>query len=156
MILRLALATLHLLALGIGLGAVHARAGALRQLGRTPDALRRALQADAWWGVAALLWVVTGLWRALAGTEKSSGYYWSNPVFHAKLGLFVLVFLLELRPMTVLTRWRRSAGRSATIDATGLAPLGRRLAAISDVQTVLVVLIVVAATAMARGYGARP
>jgi putative membrane protein len=147
-ILRLALAALHLLALGIGLGAVHGRARALRELGAAPDALRRALRADAWWGAAAALWLATGLWRALAGTEKSPAYYWSNPVFHAKLGLFVLIFALELRPMVVLGRWRRGAPADAA--------LGRRLAATSDVQTALLVLIVVAATAMARGYGARP
>ncbi|MDF1504040.1 DUF2214 family protein [Roseisolibacter sp. H3M3-2] len=153
MMLRLALAAAHLLALGIGLGAVHGRARALRELGRVPDALGRALRADVWWGIAAALWLSTGLWRVFAGTEKGSGYYWSNPVFHAKLGLFVLIFLLELRPMITLTRWRR-AGRDA--DPATLAPVGRSLAATSDVQTVLLVLIVVAATAMARGYGARP
>lgn len=153
MILRLALAVTHLLALGIGLGAVHGRARALRELGRVPDALGRALRADAWWGVAAALWLATGLWRVLAGTEKSPGYYWSNPVFHAKLGLFVLIFVLELRPIVTLTRWRR-AGRA--LDPATVAPVGRSMAATSDVQTVLLVLVVVAATAMARGYGARP
>ena len=151
--LRIALAVLHLLALGIGLGAIHGRARALRALAASPDALRRAFAADAWWGIAALVWIATGLWRALAGTEKAPGYYWSNPVFHAKMGLFVLVFLLELRPMTTLTRWRRGAARGTLPPVAELAPTARTLARTSDLQTALLVAIVVAAVLMARGYG---
>jgi putative membrane protein len=153
--LRIALAVLHLLALGVGLGAVYGRARALNALASTPDALRRAFAADAWWGLAALLWVATGLWRVLAGTEKAPGYYWSNHVFYAKMGLFALVFLLELWPMTTLIRWRRAAARQALAPASELAPTGRRLARVSDAQTLLLVAVVIAAVLMARGYGAR-
>ena len=145
--LRLALAALHLLALGIGLGAVLDRAAALREPldGRT---LRRAFRADALWGAAAALWLATGLWRLFAGTEKATGYYMQNHVFYAKMGLFLLVFALELWPMVTLVRWRR---RPSAADQ-GAA---RRIAAISRVQALVVIGIVVAAVAMARGYGAR-
>jgi putative membrane protein len=153
--LRIALAVLHLLALGVGLGAVYGRARALNALAATPDALRRAFAADAWWGLAALLWVSTGFWRALAGTEKAPGYYWSNHVFYAKMGLFALVFLLELWPMTTLVRWRRAAARGTLPPADELARTGRGLARVSDVQTLLLVATVLAAVLMARGYGAR-
>jgi putative membrane protein len=153
--LRIALAVLHLLALGVGLGAVYARARALAALSAAPDALRRAFAADAWWGVAAALWVITGLWRALAGTEKASGYYWSNHVFYAKMGLFLLVFVLELWPMTTLMRWRRAAAKGTLAPHETLAPVARKLARISDVQTLLLVATVVTAVLMARGYGSR-
>lgn len=152
--LRITLAVLHLLALGIGLGAVYARARALHRLDAAPDAVRRAFAADAWWGVAALLWIGTGLWRALAGTEKASAYYWSNHVFYAKMGLLVVVLLLELVPMTTLIGWRRAVAAGTLPAPAALAPRARRLARISDVQTLLVVAIVVAAVMMARGYGA--
>ena len=151
--LRIALAVLHLLALGIGVGAIHGRARALRALTASPDALRRAFAADAWWGIAALAWIATGLWRALAGTEKAPDYYWSNHVFYAKMGLFALVFALELRPMATLTRWRRLSARGALPPASELAPAARTIARLSDVQTALLVAIVVAAVLMARGYG---
>src|ERR1044072_5294026 len=61
MVIRWLVAAVHLLARGIGLGSVWARGRALRQ---APDerAVRRALAADAAWGIAALLWVFTGLW----------------------------------------------------------------------------------------------
>jgi len=153
--LRIALAVLHLLALGIGLGAIYARARALHRVGTAPDALGRAFVADSWWGIAALLWISTGLWRAIAGTEKSPGYYWSNHVFYAKMGLLVLVLLLELWPMITLIRWRAAARRQTLGPSETLAPTGRLLARVSDVQTLLVVGMVAAAVLMARGYGAR-
>lgn len=151
--LRITLAVLHLLALGVGLGAIYARARALHRID-SGDAVRRVLAADAWWGVSALLWIGTGLWRAFAGTEKPSGYYWSNHVFYAKMGLLVVVLLLELVPMMAIIGWRRASAAGTLPAAAALAPRARRLARISDVQTLLVVAIVVAAVMMARGYGA--
>lgn len=53
--LRLALAALHLIALGTGLGAVWARARALAERPLTLDVVRRAFVADTWWGFAAVL-----------------------------------------------------------------------------------------------------
>jgi putative membrane protein len=143
--LRLILAGTHLLALGIGLGAVWARA---RLLGASLDSvtLKRALVADSWWGVAAVLWLATGLWRLFAATEKSTLYYMNNHVFFAKMGLFVLVFLLELWPMITLIRWRSRALRPDGATA-------KRIATISYIECVLVIAIVFAAVAMARGYG---
>ena len=153
--LRIALAAVHLLALGAGLGAIHSRARALGQVSVAPDALNRAFVADTWWGVAFLLWVITGLWRALAGTEKVSTYYWSNHVFYAKMGLLAIILALEIWPMVTLIRWR-IANRTKTLPAPSeLAPTANRLARVSDVQTLLIIAMVVAAVMMARGYGAR-
>jgi putative membrane protein len=153
--LRIALAATHLLALGIGLGAIWSRARAMNALESMPGALRRAFAADTWWGIAAALWIGTGLARALAGTEKSPDYYWSNHVFLAKMGMLVLVIVLELWPMVTLIRWRRAQGKGGLRSAAELSRTGRLIARISDVQTLLVIGMVVAATMMARGYGAR-
>lgn len=141
-------ATLHLLALGIGLGAVWSRAWALQ--GELDSAgLRRVLTADAWWGIAALLWISTGLVRAFAGLEKGAMYYLENHIFWTKMALLGLILLLELRPMPVLIRWRIQL-RQGQWPNTRAA---RSLARISFAQAGLVVLMVLAATAMARGYG---
>jgi putative membrane protein len=148
MMLRWVLAALHLLALGIGLGAVWARA---RTLGGELDArgLQRALRADAWWGAAALLWISTGLWRLLAGLEKSTGYYLQNHVFLAKMGLLLVILALEIWPMVTLIQWRRAVATGTAVDLRR----AHAIATISLVQTGLVVLMVFAATAMARGIG---
>ena len=158
MTLRLVLAALHLLALGIGLWAVLMRGQSLRQavreLPRT-DALRRAFSADAHWGGAFGLWLVTGLWRLFAETEKSVGYYMTNHVFFAKMGFLGVILLLELWPMITLIRWRSSLGKGAPAESFVAPATANRLATISYVQALLVVAMVFAAAAMARGVGAR-
>jgi putative membrane protein len=146
---RWLLAAIHLLALGIGLGAVWARGRALRS-DLTGSGLQRVFRADNVWGAAAFLWVTTGLWRLLAGLEKDTAYYMQNHVFWTKMGLFILLLGLEVRPMVTLIRWRRAAAVGAPIDTSA----ARSLATISTVQAWVVVLMVFAATAMARGIGA--
>ena len=152
--LRITLAVLHLLALGIGLWAVLARGRALRER-LDVAALRRAFDADAHWGLAAALWIGTGLWRYLGETEKTTAYYNGNHLFLAKMGILVLILVLEVWPMVTLVRWRVALGRSEASVAAVDPAAARRIAAISYVQGVLVVLMVIAASSMARGYGAR-
>ena len=147
---RLILAWLHLAALAVGVGGVWSRARALHDSLREPEdpgALRRALIGDAWWGVAAVSWIVTGLWRLLGATEKSTGYYLANHSFLAKMGVFVLVAALEIWPMKTLLRWRFHKAEPNPRDAG-------RIEIISYVQCVLVLTMVFFAVSMARGYGA--
>lgn len=142
-------ATFHLLALGIGFGAIVTRALALRPP-LDPTSLRQALTADAWWGIAALLWIGTGLTRLIVGWEKPTAYYLSNPVFWAKMGVLGLVLVLEIGPMLALIRWRIALAKGRSPDLDGAA----RFAAISWFEAGLVVLMVFLATALARGHGA--
>jgi putative membrane protein len=159
--LRLTLAWLHLIALGIGLWAVLARGQALREAVRElpgTAALRRAFRADAHWGVAALLWLATGLWRYLGSTEKATGYYNSNHIFLTKMTLFVVILALEIFPMITLMRWRTALARakaSGPPDAVIDVAKARKIATISYAQGAIVAIIVFIAVAMARGYGAR-
>jgi putative membrane protein len=149
MTLRLVLASLHLLALGIGLGAVWVRGRSLSSR-LDVDGLRTVFLADTWWGVAAFMWIGTGLWRLLAGVEKDTGYYLQNHLFLTKMALLVLILVLEVWPIITLTKWRRcvAAGEPPVTKTT------RALARISFAQAGLVVLMVFLAAAMARGYGA--
>lgn len=151
MILRWVLASLHLIALGIGLGAVWARARALRSPLDQRENLRRVFLADSLWGAAGFLWISTGLWRFLGGLEKGTDYYLQNHVFLTKMGLLVLLLALEVSPIVTLIRWRKSAAAGAPEDFRAAG----RLATISRIQVWLVVLMVLAATAMARGLGTR-
>jgi putative membrane protein len=152
--IRLALAGLHLLALGIGLGAVWSRA-------RTASApvdqatLRRLFAADSLWGVAAVLWIASGLWRLFGQTEKSIAYYLTNHVFFAKMALLGLILGLEVSPMITLIRWRIALAKGGAPADVASAPGRRRIAAISYLEAALVAVMVFVAVAMARGFGAR-
>lgn len=146
--LRWLLAAVHLLALGIGLGAVWARARALRA---PLDAagVQRVLYADTWWGIAALVWISTGFVRAFAGLEKGASYYLHNSFFLAKMALLLFILALEIWPMVTFIKWRIRGARGETIDASAAPTFAR----VSLLQAALVVLMVLAATAMARGFG---
>ena len=146
MFLRWLIASLHLFALPLGLSAVWMRSRALRVVHGAAD-LPRVFNADSVWGIAAALWLVTGLMRVFMSLEKSTSYYLHNRVFYAKMGLFLFILLLEIRPMVTLVRWRSAVRRGTSIDTTSSLALAR----ISQVEVAVVVLIVFAATALARG-----
>ena len=148
MALRWMFAALHLLALGIGLGAIWTRSRALREpLDRA--GLARVFSADTWWGVAAALWLVTGVTRVLSSLDKGQEYYINNRLFLLKMLLFVTVVVLEIAPMRAFIRWRREVRAGELPDTTQASAFATR----STVQAVLVVLMVIAAAGMARGLG---
>ena len=154
MMLRLILAELHLVSLGLGLVAVIARGTALREPPTTAS-LRRAFRADTLWGIAAGLWIATGLWRWLGATEKATGYYLDNHYFLGKMGFLALILILEVIPIVTLIRWRKELGGGKPAEAVHRPSAAKRIAIISHVQALLVVLMVFFAAAMARGYGVR-
>lgn len=147
-LIRWFVAAIHLLGLGLGLGAVWSRSRALKNLS-DPTNLQRAIYADTLWGIAALLWITTGLARAFSGLEKGSAYYLSSNAFWLKMILLAVVLLLEVWPMVTLIRWRIQLGRGEAVNTQHAS----RFAKISIVQATLVVAMVLAATAMARGLG---
>jgi putative membrane protein len=146
MTLRYLIATIHLLLLAIGFAAVHARWRALRSL-RDAAGLQPVFQADNWYGIAALGWVATGLWRAFGGLEKGTEHYLESHWFLGKMGLFGIIFLLELLPMITLIQWRLAHRKGRSFEL-GRAPL---LATLTFLQIPLLLLMVAMATALARG-----
>lgn len=150
--LRVIVAALHLLALGIGMGAVITRGNTLRET-LTADSLRRAFRADNLWAAAAALWLITGLWRLFGGLEKTTAYYLANHYFILKMALFVLIFALEVSPSVTLIRWRKALARGDSPAAFVVPATAKRIATVSHVQALILVLMIFAAAAMARGYG---
>ena len=143
-------AAFHYLALALGLPSVFLRGRALKgPLDR--DGLRRLFAADSIWGVAAGLWLVTGLLRAFGGLEKGSAFYLASRLFWLKLALFALVVGLEVWPMVTLIRWRRAVRNGGTPDTSA----ARALFHLNHVELALVVVIVFVASFMARGFGPR-
>ncbi len=149
MLAHWSLAAIHLLAFALGFWAVLTRGTALRRLAGGVDAVRSVLVADNLWGLSALVLLVTGGMRAFGGYEKGTDYYLHQPLFHLKMTLLLLILLLEIVPMTALIKWRMALGKGAAIDPSKAG----RLARISHIEALLLILMVVAATGMARGVG---
>lgn len=149
MLAHWSLAAIHLLAFALGFWAVLTRGTALRRLAGGVDAVRGVLVADNLWGLSALVLLVTGGMRAFGGFEKGTDYYLHQPLFHLKMTLLLLILLLEIVPMVALIKWRMALGKGAAIDSSKAG----RLARISHIEALLLILMVVAATGMARGVG---
>jgi len=148
MIVRWLLAWAHLLGLGIGLGAIWGRRAALLEVPE-PSAIRRVLRTDTWWGIAAGIWISTGLVRAFGPFEKGKDYYLHNHWFWTKMLCLGLILLLEIAPMATFIQWRQRLAHHETVDTSKAALFART----SAVQVILLLVMVLAATAMARGLG---
>ena len=145
MVLPALLSAIHLLTLALGLGAVVARGRALAGSLDEPG-WRRLLAADNLWGLAALLWITSGLARVFYG-GKTPQFYWRNGAFWLKVGLFALVFVLELRPMATFVRVRQARRTRSPMPLVPVETLRR----INHAEIVLIVSIVFVAAFMARG-----
>ncbi len=139
------LSAIHLLTLALGLGAIYARgralAGPLNEAGWD-----RLLAADNAWGIAALLWIASGLARIFYG-GKLPTFYWRNGFFWLKVGLFLLVFTLESAPMATFIRARAARARG---EAPPAFPVDA-YRGINAAEVALVITIVFVAAFMARG-----
>ena len=114
-------------------GAVDAQR--LHQLGRLDGA----------YGGLAALALLVGFSRAVFGA-KGWSFYAGNPIFWAKVGVFVLIGLLSIVPTVRLIRWRRSG---TLPDAAAL----RSARAWMRAQVALLAAILAFAALMARGIG---
>lgn len=149
--LRTTMASLHLLALALGMMATVLRSSALREPS-TLASLKRALRMDNIWGIAAALWIFTGQWRLYAGLEKPAAYYLANDLFLAKMGCFALIVALEVWPMVTLMR-ARLALRRGNDPLAIVAPAARGIAIIGHAQAAILLAMVFMAVAVARGHG---
>jgi putative membrane protein len=112
--------------------------------------LDRLVRADAGFGVLAGIVVATGAARAVWGA-KGWAFYAHNPVFHLKLGLFVLVGLLSILPTRAFLRWRRARRADAAYRVPETE--WRRARRWVVVELHLIALIPLAAVIMSRGLG---
>ena len=142
--------SLHLLALAVGLPAVFLRGRALRGALDEPG-LRRLFAADNVWGVAAVVWIVTGVLRVFGGLEKGTTFYLASSLFWTKMALFLAILILETWPMVTFIRWRRALAGGQMPDTSQ----ARAFYVIGHIEMALVVAMVFVAAFMARGFGLR-
>jgi putative membrane protein len=114
--------------------------------------LRRLALADMGFGISAGVVLASGLARALAGA-KPWQFYSGNPVFHAKVGLFVLVGILSIWPTLAFLRWRKAA--AADFSFRVAMSEWRRIKRFVMIEMHLIALIPLLAVLVARGIGYR-
>ncbi|MDT8427616.1 MAG: DUF2214 family protein [Pseudomonadales bacterium] len=96
-------------------------------------------------GMTAALVLGLGLVLLMGVGSKPAAFYGSNPVFHAKMGLFVLLAVLVVPTTRFLKR--------ATADADGNIALPGGIRLCFRLQLTLALIIPVLAYLMARGIG---
>lgn len=144
-------ASLHFVAIGLGLGSIYMRARCLKAVRLSPVPLNfeNVFRCDNLWALAALLWLGTGLLRAFAGLEKGTAYYMQSSGFWLKMALFISVCLIEIIPAVTLLGWRKQI-KSGELPRN-LDVVTRRLFMFSHIEMTLVFLMIFIASAMARG-----
>ncbi|GAC1030177.1 DUF2214 family protein [Pseudomonas sp. No.21] len=111
---------------------------------------RSLIRVDIAYGLSAGLVLATGLARVL-WYGKGTEYYLKNSVFHAKIGLFILVALLSALPTFVFLNWRNALKAGQVPE---VSPKTARLVIMAIRLELLAVLVIpLLAALMARGFG---
>ena len=111
---------------------------------------RSLVIVDMAYGMAAGAVLLSGVARVI-WYGKGSAYYLGNSLFHAKVGLFVLVGLLSIVPTLVILKWRNQlkAGQVPSVS-----PRQAKLVIMTiRLELLLLLIIPLLAVFMARGYG---
>ena len=145
MTLDAALAIGHHLAV-FGILAVLVAEWSLVRPGITADGIRRVGRIDRAYGVLAAAVLGVGVARVLAGAKDAS-FYTGNPVFWAKMNVFLVIGLLSIWPTIRFLRWQR-----ADAPPPGDAEV-RTAQRLVQAQLVLFVALPALAALMARGIG---
>ncbi len=113
--------------------------------------VRRLGRLDLLYLGAAVAVLLTGLARTYWGM-KGGGWYWQQPLLHAKLTLFAVIGLISLKPTFAFIRWRRQLEASGALPGEAEVRSVRRLIM---VQAHLMLLLPLAGSWLARGVWTR-
>ncbi|MFH6599063.1 DUF2214 family protein [Ectopseudomonas khazarica] len=111
---------------------------------------RSLMITDIAYGICAGVVLATGVARVL-WFAKGTDYYLGNSLFHAKVGLFILVGLLSILPTYVFFNWRNAVQAGQVPE-----PSPRQLRLVTwtiRLELLLLLVIPLLAALMARGYG---
>jgi len=143
------LAWFHYLAIFLLIVIMTAEAVLLRP-GLAPDIVRRLALYDRLYLVSALAVLITGLLRLTLGA-KGVAFYMSNPWFHAKITLFIIIGLCSIPPTRAFLSWRKQ-GRQQPAYTPPDADIKRARRWVI-LETHLFILLPLFAALMARGIG---
>lgn len=123
---------------------------AMIRIGVAAKDIVKVSRVDAAYGILAGLILIVGFLRVFYGA-KGAAFYLENPVFWAKIGAFLIVGLLSIRPTSKLIAWRKRIGSDPTfLPAPGEIKSVRFL---MHLEGTVFILIPIFAALMARGYG---
>ena len=149
MTLEAILAYLHILAILTMVVFISSEAALCRVQWLNAAVVERLARIDMVYGMAAIAVLLTGIARTIWGV-KGTAWYWTNPLLHLKLTLFVIVGVLSIFPTLTYFRWRK------TLRATGQLPVEadiKKTRRLVMVQAHLIALIPLVAVFFARGFG---
>jgi putative membrane protein len=111
--------------------------------------VERLAKVDLVYGIAAIAVLVTGIARTWWGV-KGTAWYWTNPLLHVKLTMFIVIGVLSIFPTLTYFRWRKALRANGTLPAEDDVRKTRKLVM---VQAHLIALIPLVAVFLARGFG---
>ncbi|WP_219211580.1 DUF2214 family protein [Variovorax boronicumulans] len=149
MTLEAILAYLHLLAILTMVVFVSSEAALCRVQWLNAAVVERLATVDRVYGIAAVAVLATGIARTLLGV-KGTAWYWTNPLLHVKLTLFIVVGLVSIFPTLTYLRWRKTLRATGALPAAAEVTKTRRLVM---VQAHLIAVIPLFAVFLARGFG---
>jgi len=111
--------------------------------------VERLARVDTVYGIAALMVLATGVARTVLGI-KGTAWYWTNPLLHVKLTLFIVVGVISIFPTLTYVRWRKALRATGTLPGEAEISKTRKLVM---VQAHLIAVIPLVAVFLARGFG---
>ena len=151
MTLEAILAYLHLLAILTMVVFIASEAALCRVEWLNAAVVERLAKVDMVYGSAAIAVLATGVARTWWGI-KGTAWYWTNPLLHLKLTLFIIVGVISIFPTLTYSRWRKALRSSGSLPAEAEIRKTRKLVMI---QAHVIAVIPLAAVFLARGFGAR-
>ncbi|RIX79861.1 DUF2214 family protein [Acidovorax cavernicola] len=149
MTLEAILAYLHLLAILTMVVFISSEAALCRVQWLNAAVVERLAKVDMVYGIAAIMVLATGIARTWWGV-KGTAWYWTNPLLHVKLTLFIIVGVLSIFPTLTYFRWRKTLRATGKLPAEADILKTRKLVMI---QAHLIAVIPLVAVFLARGFG---
>ena len=149
MTLEAILAYLHLLAILTMVVFISSEAALCRVQWLNAAVVERLAKIDLVYGIAAIMVLATGVARTVWGV-KGTAWYWTNPLLHVKLTLFIVIGIVSIFPTMTYLRWRKALRAGGSLPSEGEIKKTRKLVM---VQAHLIALIPLVAVFLARGFG---
>ena len=149
MTLEAILAYLHLLAILTMVVFISSEAALCRVQWLNAAVVERLAKIDLVYGIAAIMVLATGVARTVWGV-KGTAWYWTNPLLHVKLTLFIVIGIVSIFPTMTYLRWRKALRAGGSVPSEGEIKKTRKLVM---VQAHLIALIPLVAVFLARGFG---